>query len=270
MTATRNSMRQKYSISRYYYTKLFEVSLYGGSLIRPLFFEFPHDSGVYAKTESMFMIGPALLVAPVLHKGAVLSYPYCTNEDWYDLRTFAKVYSYKPGEKNGAEVKVPGGFDFVPVLIRGGSIIPYQPIERVNRITSMPKMLMTLLLAPDHNGEAKGTIVVDDGVSIDTIKNKTYTHLEFKFSMDRKIMVVKILNNRNPQMNTEEMVTSITVLGAEKLASKPSLCVTITENERFPMYGSFNRVTGALVYRKARGEIYWEDVLRVDFLSDCN
>ena len=36
--------------------------------MRPLFFEFPEDASLYAREDS-FMVGPALLVAPVLHAG---------------------------------------------------------------------------------------------------------------------------------------------------------------------------------------------------------
>ena len=38
--------------------------------MRPLFFDFPKDDGCY-KIEDTFMFGPDVLVAPVLHQGAV-------------------------------------------------------------------------------------------------------------------------------------------------------------------------------------------------------
>mgnify|MGYP001021247870 FL=1 len=50
------------------YTELFEASKFGGTVIRPLFFEFPsmHIEDSY---EASFMVGSALKVNPVLKKG---------------------------------------------------------------------------------------------------------------------------------------------------------------------------------------------------------
>eukprot|EP00826_Nyctotherus_ovalis_P008235 TRINITY_DN1212_c0_g5_i2.p1 TRINITY_DN1212_c0_g5~~TRINITY_DN1212_c0_g5_i2.p1 ORF type:complete len:929 (-),score=291.48 TRINITY_DN1212_c0_g5_i2:56-2842(-) len=257
--ATRNAMRQKYSLIRYYYTKLFEVSLYGGSLIRPLFFEFPHDAGVYSKTNYMFMIGSSLLVSPVLHPGIDKSYPYCPNEDWYDLRSFAKVYSYKPGTQHGERITIPGGFDFVPVLIRGGSVVPFQDASLANNIETMKNLPTNLLIVPDHSGYASGTIVTDDGVSLDTIKDKKYRHLAFDFSMNEKRLMVRVLNDYDGKPNNEERVMSITVFGADKLADKLSLCAITLNGRTIEMSGSFNSVTRGITYRVKNCLLYTSD-----------
>jgi alpha-glucosidase (family GH31 glycosyl hydrolase) len=269
MMATRNAMRQKYSIIRYYYTKLFEVSLYGGSLIRPLFFEFPHDKGTYAKTNYMFMIGSSLLVAPVLHQGSILSYPYCTNEDWYDFRSFKKAYSYNPKVDHGEQIEVAGGFDSVPVLIRGGSIIPFQDAGRITRIESMKMLPMSVLVVPDHNGKATGTMVTDGATSLRTIEDKLYRYLKFDFSMDTKTMTVIVLNDYNAKPNPEEMMTSITVFGADNLASKPVACATTTKDSQVQLDGTYNAETHALTYKKANSEVYWKEVSKVNFGTGC-
>ena len=158
--ATRYATRQKYSIAMYYYTKLFEVSLNGGTLIRPLFFEFPDDPGVYSKTDYMFMIGPALLVVPTLHANLQKTYPYCINEDWYNLKDFTKVFSYDPKRTVGKQIELESKYDYVNVLMKGGSIIPFQDAVKLKlrRIKSLPANAMQLLIAPDHTGNplAKG------------------------------------------------------------------------------------------------------------------
>jgi alpha-glucosidase (family GH31 glycosyl hydrolase) len=43
----RKSMRVKYSMVRYYYTQLHSIHRQGGSLYKPLFFEFPDDDSAY-------------------------------------------------------------------------------------------------------------------------------------------------------------------------------------------------------------------------------
>lgn len=52
--------------------------------MRPLWFEFPKDSAHFA-TEDQFMLGPALLVAPVLTEAATERAVYLpTASAWYD------------------------------------------------------------------------------------------------------------------------------------------------------------------------------------------
>jgi len=270
MMATRNAMRQKYSIIRYYYTKLFEVSLNGGSLIRPLFFEFPDDPGVYSKTNFMFMVGSSLLVAPVLHQGLLHSYPYCTNEDWYDLRTFMKVYSYKPDANQGSQIEVAGGFDSIPVLVRGGSIIPFQDAGRVTRIKSMKELLMSLLVIPDHHGYASGTTIIDGETTLETIEKELYRQLKFSFSMEDKKLTISVLKDSDEvKLEKEELMTSITIFGADKLRDELKACAKTKEEKLIQLDGSFNVNTRAITYKKLDSGVYWKDVSEVMFDGGC-
>ena len=107
--ATRNAIRQKYSILRYYYTKLFEVSLNGGSLVRPLFFEYPEDENAYNTRNHVFMIGSSLLIVPVLYPKVLEVSPYCPNENWYDMFSGNKVMTYVPDSKIGKVIHVRAG-----------------------------------------------------------------------------------------------------------------------------------------------------------------
>ena len=59
----------------------------GQPIMRPLWFEFPEDAAQFA-TDDQFMLGPALLVAPVLEEGATqraLHLPPASL--WYDAAT---------------------------------------------------------------------------------------------------------------------------------------------------------------------------------------
>src|SRR3954453_8534082 len=66
------------------------------------------------------------------------------------------------GSKNGKQVVVPSKLHQIPVLIRGGSILPTR--ERPRR--SSPLMRhdpFTLRIALDKNGKARGELYLDDG-----------------------------------------------------------------------------------------------------------
>ncbi len=268
--ASRNAIRQKYSILRYYYTKLFEVSLNGGSLIKPLFFEFPQDKGVYEKTKYMFMIGESILIPPVMHEGMTSTYPYCTNENWFNLVNFKQVYAYKAGKTEGGQITLPAGFDYVNVLLRGGSVIPFQDAlkEKVRRTEVLKHIDMNIIVAPDHEGKAEGTLVVDDGVSLNTIENKNYRYLKFSFSTEKKRMDVKLLNDYNGETYSFESFAKLSILGAENWANIRSACIsskTGTESVR----GVYDSSTKMLTFASASSRLIWKDITSVAFDATC-
>lgn len=92
----RLAVNQRYSFLRYYYTKMYEISKHdGGTLVRPLFFEFPQDSGAYHGYEHSFMVGEALKVTPILspeseHQGKVNSY-FPKNTRFISLNDFHSI-----------------------------------------------------------------------------------------------------------------------------------------------------------------------------------
>ena len=47
----------KYSMIRYYYTELSMLSQEGGAFYKPLFFEFPGETGAYDNQEINIMLG---------------------------------------------------------------------------------------------------------------------------------------------------------------------------------------------------------------------
>ena len=270
-TASRNAIRQKYSILRYYYTKLFEVSLYGGSLIRPLFFEFPNDKGAYEKTKYMFMIGPSILIPPVLHEGLMETFPYCPNEDWYNLKTFSKVFSYDATKQDGKQITLPAGFDYVNVLIRGGSIVPYQDAltAKVRRTEVLKVIPMEMIVAPDHTGNAQGSLIVDDGVSLDPIKSKAYRHLKFDFSMSSKKFTVKLENDWDGEMYGFEEFSKLTVFGAEKWAEVRNACLVTRGGKKLGLRGNFDGVKNNLSFYVSNSDINWRDISEINFDAQC-
>ena len=50
----------KYLLIPYYYTELDYIHIEGGSLFKPLFFEFPTDPVAYEHNHNDIMIGPAI------------------------------------------------------------------------------------------------------------------------------------------------------------------------------------------------------------------
>lgn len=106
------------------------------------------------------MVGESLLVAPVLHKGSTSVDVYFPgNTVWYDYWNHEKM------EVSGVRT-IPAPYEKVPVFIRGGRIIPIR--ERIRRSSAlMHEDPITLIVAPDKEGKASGTLYLDDGKSFE-------------------------------------------------------------------------------------------------------
>ena len=55
----------------YLYTAFFDANQHGCPVMRPLFLAFPQDQGIWAPSNTQFLIGDGLMVAPV----TVVSHP---------------------------------------------------------------------------------------------------------------------------------------------------------------------------------------------------
>ena len=270
-TVTRNAVRQKYSILRYYYTKLYEVSLYGGAFVKPLFFEFPEDPGVHEKTKFMFMLGPSILIPPVLHEGLESTYPYLINENWFNLRDFTQVFAYSAARKQGEQITLPAKFDYANVLLKGGSIIPYQDAlgAKVRRTETLNVLPMDMIVAPDHNGKADGSLITDEGNSVNPIQKKEYRYLKFDFSLESKQLDVTVVNDYDGKNAQFEEFSRVLVFGAEKWSSVRNACLYAKSEKKKTLSGSYDGTKKTLTFSGGDTNIFWREITKIVFDASC-
>ena len=166
----RRFIEERYRLLPYIYTLAEENSRDGMPLMRPLFLEFPNvdlDAG------NEFMWGPSILVAPAMFQEEPQNYSArLPAGDWYDYWTGQKVAGKTPGGDpviTGAakgppaiiEVPIKPALAELPVFVRGGSIIPLQPL--VQSTGEKPNGPLELRVYPGAN--CHGSIYQDDGVS---------------------------------------------------------------------------------------------------------
>lgn len=114
----RQAIALRYRLMPYLYTLMWRASRDGIPAVRPLLYDFPQDS-VAAKTDDAFMLGPDVLVAPVLEEGARERSVYLPEHagGWYDWHD-GKHY---PG---GAVATVAAPLGRLPLFLRAGALIP--------------------------------------------------------------------------------------------------------------------------------------------------
>jgi alpha-glucosidase (family GH31 glycosyl hydrolase) len=108
----------RYELIPYLYSLAYESHEKGYPVLRPLFFEFQDDEETYT-IEDEFMVGPSILVAPVLEKGARKRDIYLPGGKWYDYYD-KKVYN------GGRRITYEVPLDKLPLFVRAGAIIPKQ------------------------------------------------------------------------------------------------------------------------------------------------
>lgn len=112
----------RYRLLPYYYGLAWQAWLTGLPPLRPLLLEFPDDPR-FAGLDDQALLGPGLLLAPVLAAGAAgrrIELPTGTWHDFWTGQSWA----------GGGAIEYPGRPDRLPLLVRGGTILPLGPARQ--------------------------------------------------------------------------------------------------------------------------------------------
>lgn len=170
--------------------------------MRALAWEFPYDPQL-AGVDTQFLLGPSLLVTPVLEpqvdyvKGVFPG--LARGEVWYDWYTQEKVRA----EAN-VNTTIPAPLGHIPVFVRGGSVIPLQEPGYTTRESR--KKPWGLIVALDGDGEAKGSLYVDDGESVEVTES-----LDVRFWAGKGRLKVLVSGD----YADDNVLGNVTILGVE-------------------------------------------------------
>jgi alpha-glucosidase len=166
----RRFVETRYRLIPYLYTLADEASRTGLPLVRPLFLEFPnaapdrHPLDIDPASSAEFLLGPDLLIAPPPFVDEVEPYPVTLpSRDWYNFWTGEKVPQPMPAS---ALLTVPEHPDLatLPVFVRGGTILPMQPlVQNTNETPTGPLELRVYTGDPGENRTCSGSLYLDDG-----------------------------------------------------------------------------------------------------------
>ncbi|VDO58742.1 unnamed protein product [Haemonchus placei] len=200
--ATKKAAFFRYKYLPYLYSLHFIASVKGGTVIRPMFYEYPGDKSTY-DLSYQFLWGPSMLIAPVVYEKAKSVKVYIPKDDWfsvYDDRYYGRAFN-----SGFQEFQAPTT-SLIPIFVRGcfiafwprlhyhlrkirGSILPRQ---EPNRTTSASrKNPFELLIVPftggSNKGKAEGVLYWDDGESvIESFATHNYYQWSFKYQKTNK------------------------------------------------------------------------------------
>jgi alpha-glucosidase len=172
----RRYIETRYRLLPYIYSLADEASRTGLPMMRPVYLEFPEifapGSGGFDHLDTEFLLGPDLLVAPPPFAETLDDYAvsFPKDHDWFDFWTGLKApASAQP--PNIADIVTSGGaglatprmihppLETMPVYVRGGSILPMQPL--VQNTDETPSGPLELHVYP--GSECSGSLYLDDG-----------------------------------------------------------------------------------------------------------
>jgi alpha-glucosidase len=151
----RKSIELRYRLLPYLYNALWEASETGLPVMRPLLLDYPDDP-VAVQQGDEFLFGNDLLVAPVTKDDDIRREVYLPHGVWYDFWTDRRTAGPK-------KLTVEAPLDRIPVLVRGGAIVPTQ--QGVQYSDQAPIDPLTFEIYPD--GTSSREYYEDDGISFD-------------------------------------------------------------------------------------------------------
>lgn len=147
----------RYRLIPYLYSVVAQCREYGWPVIRPLFMTEPRNPDLRS-IDDCYMLGDALLVAPVLTQGAVKRMVYLPVGRWYD---------YWTGEllQGGQSVSIAAPLERLPLFVRAGAVLPHWP--EMNYVGEKPIETLVYRVYP---GEFETVLYEDDGHSLNYLE----------------------------------------------------------------------------------------------------
>ncbi|KAF2826977.1 hypothetical protein CC86DRAFT_350180 [Ophiobolus disseminans] len=203
------ALRLRYQLLPAWYTAFHEASTTGAPIIRPNFYVHPEDEAGFAVDDQLYIGSTGLLAKPVTKEGADSVSIYIADSqpyyDYFDYTTYTGAGHHT----------VPAPLDKIPLLMQGGHIIPRR--DRPRRSSGFMKYdPFTLVVVLDKDGNASGTLYLDDGETFD-YQSGAFIHRRFDFDGARQILMSANLVADTPSKLALRYVKSMEKVRVEKI-----------------------------------------------------
>lgn len=166
------------------YSLFHEAGCSGAPIMRPLFWEFPEDP-VAREIQDSFLLGPSLLIGPVLHQGQRHKNLYLPSGPWYSWWDHSQRIGPGPSLEQAPLHRI-------PLFVRGGSILALGPA--ILHTGANPQDQVTLYLYPQ--GQSSFTLYEDDGHSL-AYREGAYTTTRYTLQSHNSTLTLHQQVDRN-------------------------------------------------------------------------
>jgi len=202
------ALRLRYQLLPAWYTAFHEAATDGSPIVRPQYYIHPSDEKGFAIDDQFYIGGTGLLAKPVTTEGAEEVDIYIADDELY-----FDYFNYKIVQGKGKFHKLQAPLDKIPLMMQGGHIIPRK--DRPRRSSALMKWdPFTLVVVIGNDGNAEGTLYVDDGESFN-YQEGAYIHRKFTFSSATGSLVSGDLGTAGKK--TKEYLKSMTAVKVEKI-----------------------------------------------------
>jgi alpha-glucosidase len=169
----RAALALRYRLLPYIYSAFCRASETGDPIQRPLAYDFLHDPNA-REIDDAYLLGEALLVAPVCEAGRTSRQVYLPEGTWIDWHTDER-------HAGGQLITARAPIDRIPLFGRGGYVIPaYDTVPR-STMGHFPELIVLHVFVPDQDGDFDSFLQEDDGLSLDH-RHGAYLRTEFRLS----------------------------------------------------------------------------------------
>lgn len=203
-----DAIQERYRYNPYYYTLFHLFNETDEPLIRPLAYDFHEEPPVSFNILTQFMIGPALMAAPILSKAATTRDAYFPAGVWFEASGGKLVYD---NLAVGATLTIPGLASTTPLFLRGGHVVPTltTPIASTGEESRSGEYTI-LATFPQHGTDvpSKGVLFIDEGVESDFSSHK----VEFTVT-NKSITIRSNCNSKDPTNSISTTINQIKIFG---------------------------------------------------------
>jgi alpha-glucosidase len=153
----RTAIELRYRLLPYLYSTFLTAAETGAPVQRPLVFDYQYDATV-RDLDDQYLLGPDLLVAPVVEPGITARQVYLPAGDWYDWHTDELV-----GGSRFVIAATP--MDRIPIYARGGAVIPMWTEAPASTAGYHPETVELHLFVPAVDGAHRSMLAEDDGLT---------------------------------------------------------------------------------------------------------
>jgi alpha-glucosidase len=153
----REAIQLRYRLLPYLYTSFVISSETGAPVQRPLVFDHQHEHAA-RDLDDEYMLGPDLLVAPVLQPGTTARHVYLPSGTWYDWYTDQPIVGPRYTRADVA-------MDRIPLYARGGAVIAMWPTAPASTAGHQPTTVELHVFVPAVDGSHRSVLQEDDGTT---------------------------------------------------------------------------------------------------------